>query len=252
MRSVAEASPASCRRTAGGARRLPRSGAPPDRDSRELCWVQDGRRPTADVRSVTPLEESSWRGSSPSGSAPRTRSPWPANAASRHRSPRDRTCKEVRPRSWWSNAPPAPRTSCRAGSVRPRAWALRFVLFVAAAYLLVRLIGLLRLMVIPVVVAMLLAALFQPVSAALRKRGMNRSLAAGLVLVAALVLVFGGLGLIVQTFVVAARQPHQQVSDGINEVQDWLARGPAAHVADPAQRLCRPDAAGAHREPGRA
>ena len=106
------------------------------------------------------------------------------------------------------------------------AWALRFILFVAAAYLLVRLVGLLRVVIIPVVVAILLAALFQPVSAALTKRGTNRSLAAGLVLIAALVLVFGGLGLIVRTFVSQLDTLTTQVSDGINEVQDWLSRGP--------------------------
>ena len=53
------------------------------------------------------------------------------------------------------------------------AWAWRFILFVAAAYLLLRLIGLLRVVIIPVVVAMLLAALFQPVAAALRRRGIE-------------------------------------------------------------------------------
>src|SRR5919107_195426 len=55
------------------------------------------------------------------------------------------------------------------------AWAWRIILFIAAAYLLVRLVGVLRVVVIPVVVALLLAALFQPVAAALRRRGMERA-----------------------------------------------------------------------------
>jgi predicted PurR-regulated permease PerM len=59
------------------------------------------------------------------------------------------------------------------------AWAWRIILFVAAGYLLLRLIGVLRVVVIPVVVALLLAALFEPAAAALRRRGVNRSLAAG-------------------------------------------------------------------------
>jgi predicted PurR-regulated permease PerM len=42
--------------------------------------------------------------------------------------------------------------------------------------------------------------MLEPIAAALRKRGVNRSLAAGLVLVTGLVVVFGGLTLIVQTF----------------------------------------------------
>src|SRR4051794_8318003 len=111
------------------------------------------------------------------------------------------------------------------------AWAWRFILFVVAAYLALRVVALLRVVVIPVVVAMLLAALFQPVAAALTRRGMKRSLAAGLVLIVALLLVFGGLGLIVRTFISQIDSLSAQVSDGIDEVQKWLAQGPL-HVSD--------------------
>jgi predicted PurR-regulated permease PerM len=106
------------------------------------------------------------------------------------------------------------------------AWALRFILLVAAAYLLLRLVSLLRVVLIPVAVAMLLAALFQPFAEFLRRRGLNRSLSAGLVVLAALVLVFGGLGLIIRTFIAEFGNLSTQVSEGIQEVQDWLARGP--------------------------
>jgi predicted PurR-regulated permease PerM len=106
------------------------------------------------------------------------------------------------------------------------AWALRFILIVAAAYLLLRLVSLLRVVIIPVVVAVLLAALFQPFAEFLRRRGLNRSLSAGLVVLAALVLVFGGLGLIVRTFISEFDNLSTQVSDGIQEVQTWLSQGP--------------------------
>jgi predicted PurR-regulated permease PerM len=106
------------------------------------------------------------------------------------------------------------------------AWAWRIILFIAAIYLLIRVVALLRVVVIPVVVALLLAALFQPVAAFLRRRGMNKSLAAGIVLLAALILVFGGLGLIVQTFITQLNDLTSQVGDGIDEVQSWLASGP--------------------------
>ncbi|AGL17770.1 hypothetical protein L083_4260 [Actinoplanes sp. N902-109] len=111
------------------------------------------------------------------------------------------------------------------------AWAWRFIAFVVAAYLLIRLVSLLRVVVIPVVVAILLAALFQPFSARLVRRGMKRSPAAALVLLAALVLVFGGLGLIVRTFISQIDNLSSQVSDGINEVQRWLSNGPL-HLTD--------------------
>jgi predicted PurR-regulated permease PerM len=106
------------------------------------------------------------------------------------------------------------------------AWAWRFILFVGAGYLLLRIISLLHVVIIPVVVAVLLAALFQPASAALVKRGMKRSLAAGLVLVAALLLVFGGLGLIIRTIIGQFDTLSTQVTEGIDEVQAWLSRGP--------------------------
>jgi len=106
------------------------------------------------------------------------------------------------------------------------AWAWRIILFIAAAYLLIRVVSLLRVVVIPVVVALLLAAMFEPVAAGLRKRGMNRSVAAGLVLVTALIVVFGGLTLIVQTFVSQLDDLSTQVADGLKEVQSWLAQGP--------------------------
>ena len=79
---------------------------------------------------------------------------------------------------------------------------------------------------IPVVVALLFAAMLEPIAAALRRRGVNRSLAAGLVLVTGLVAVFGGLALIVQTFLSQLDDLSAQVADGLDEVQNWLVRGP--------------------------
>ncbi len=114
--------------------------------------------------------------------------------------------------------PPAVRTA--------GAWAWRIILFVLAAYLFIQVLSALRIVVIPVVVALLLAALFEPVAAALRDRGWNRSVAAGLVLLAALVVVFGGLALIVQTFISQLDDLTAQVSKGITEVQHWLSQGP--------------------------
>ncbi|MEU7570122.1 AI-2E family transporter [Micromonospora sp. NPDC049240] len=106
------------------------------------------------------------------------------------------------------------------------AWAWRIILFVAAAYLLVRVVELLRVVVIPVAVALLLAALFEPLAAALRRRGVNRSLAAVLVLVTGLTVVFGGLTLIVRTFVSQLDDLSTQVGEGVDQVQGWLAQGP--------------------------
>jgi predicted PurR-regulated permease PerM len=106
------------------------------------------------------------------------------------------------------------------------AWAWRIILFLLAIYLFLRVVALLDVVVIPVVVAVLLAALFQPVVAWLRNRGTHRSLAAAVVLIGALVVVIGGLGLIINTFVSQLGTLGNQVGDGIDEVQKWLAQGP--------------------------
>ncbi|MEH1164120.1 AI-2E family transporter [Micromonospora sp. CPCC 205539] len=106
------------------------------------------------------------------------------------------------------------------------AWAWRVVLFIGATYLIIRVVGALRVVVIPVAVALLLAALFEPMAAALRRRGMNRSMAAVLVLVAGLTVVFGGLALIVQTFISQLDDLSTQVGEGVDQIQTWLAQGP--------------------------
>ncbi|WP_433058774.1 AI-2E family transporter [Dactylosporangium sp. CS-033363] len=111
------------------------------------------------------------------------------------------------------------------------AWAWRIVLFVLAIYLLLRVIAALRLMVIPVVVAILLAALLEPVAGLLRKRGVHRSLAAAIVLVAGLVVVFGGLGAIVTTFIAQFDTLTGRVGEGLNEIQSWLSSGPL-HISE--------------------
>ncbi|BEL05592.1 AI-2E family transporter [Actinoplanes sichuanensis] len=106
------------------------------------------------------------------------------------------------------------------------AWAWRVILLITCAYLLIRVVSLLQIVVVPVAIALLLAALLEPVSAALQRRGVNRSLAAGLVMVGGLLVVFGGLTLIVQTVISQLDDLSAQVADGLAEVQGWLSQGP--------------------------
>ncbi len=106
------------------------------------------------------------------------------------------------------------------------AWCWRILLFFAVGYLLMQVVARLNVVLIPVIVATLLAAMFQPVAAWLGKRGMGRTPAAALVLLTALLVVFGGLGLIINTFVSQLSKLTTQVSDGLREVQNWLSRGP--------------------------
>ncbi|WP_433085569.1 AI-2E family transporter [Dactylosporangium sp. CA-052675] len=111
------------------------------------------------------------------------------------------------------------------------AWAWRIVLFILAAYLLLKVIAALRLMVIPVAVAVLLAALLEPVAGWLRRHGLHRSLAAAIVLVGGLIVVFGGLGVIIYTFIAQFDNLSGRVGEGLGEIQRWLASGPL-HISE--------------------
>lgn len=106
------------------------------------------------------------------------------------------------------------------------AWAWRFLVLAAAGYVLFRAISTLSLVVIPVVVSLLLAALLQPVVAWLRERNWPRTLAAITVLVAGIGAVAGTLTVVIQAFVDGFSDLAEQVRQGIDEIRNWLVEGP--------------------------
>ncbi|WP_170324003.1 AI-2E family transporter [Cryptosporangium phraense] len=110
------------------------------------------------------------------------------------------------------------------------AWAWRLVIVAVVLYGLFWMISLLRVVVIPIVVALLLAALLEPAAGWLRKRGAPRALAAATILVFGLLLVFGTLALVVQAFINGLADLTDQVSQALNEGRDWLLSGPL-HVS---------------------
>ncbi|GAA2875773.1 AI-2E family transporter [Actinoplanes cyaneus] len=130
------------------------------------------------------------------------------------------------------NQPPTSSADVLPRGVRTAgAWSWRFILFVVAAYLFLRIVALLHIVLIPVAVAILLAALFQPLSAIMIRNGMKKSLAAGLVEITALLVVIGGLSLIIRTFISQFDNLSTRVSQGVDEVQRWLADSPL-HITD--------------------
>ena len=64
------------------------------------------------------------------------------------------------------------------------AWAWRFLVIAAAAYVIARVLGFLMVIVLPVVIALFIAALVEPVVSAMHRRGLPRGAAAGLMVVA--------------------------------------------------------------------
>jgi len=106
------------------------------------------------------------------------------------------------------------------------AWAWRLLILAGAGYVLILVIARTQLVLVPVAVAILLAALLQPLAGALVRRGTPRALAAALVLVGGLI----GIGLLVWLVVNQFRNGlgdlTNQVSGGLDEIQNWLITGP--------------------------
>ena len=106
------------------------------------------------------------------------------------------------------------------------AWAWRFLVIVAAGYLIARVLGFFAVITLPLVVALLIAALVTPVVAGLHRIGVPRRLAAVLVVIGgiafvALLLTFAG-----QQVAQGAADLADQVVEGLEEVRNWLQTGP--------------------------
>src|SRR5215207_9907746 len=106
------------------------------------------------------------------------------------------------------------------------AWAWRVVALAAAGWVLLQVIARTQLVLVPVLVALLLSALLQPIAAALVKRRVPRALATALVLLGGI----AGIGLLVWLVVDQFRNGlgdlTSQVEGGIEAIRDWLVTGP--------------------------
>jgi putative heme transporter len=80
--------------------------------------------------------------------------------------------------------------------------------------------------VIPVAVALLFAALLGPAVDALAKRGVPRGLATTVVLIGGLVVVGGVLTFVVNAFITGLPDLQTQISGSIDRIQHWLVNGP--------------------------
>jgi len=90
----------------------------------------------------------------------------------------------------------------------------------------------LKLVVVPLIIALLLSALLSPaVGFLLRRIKLPRSLATAVVLVAGLAAVAGTLTLVIRQFVAGAPELGRNASNGIRQIRDWLETGPL-HLSD--------------------
>ncbi len=106
------------------------------------------------------------------------------------------------------------------------AWAWRLLVIAAAGYLLARVLGFFAVITLPLVIALLIAALVTPVVRALHAIGVPRRLAAAFVVV-------GGIAFIAALLTFAGQQVAQGAADladqvvrGLEEIRDWLQTGP--------------------------
>ncbi|WP_432984967.1 AI-2E family transporter [Dactylosporangium sp. CA-233914] len=107
------------------------------------------------------------------------------------------------------------------------AWSWRLLILIAAAAVLLWLVGRLRTVLIPLSIALLLSALLAPMMGVLRRRvKLPPSLAAFLVLVMGLAAVAGVLTLVVSEFVAGFPALAEKASIGVQQIQDWLTNGP--------------------------
>jgi predicted PurR-regulated permease PerM len=106
------------------------------------------------------------------------------------------------------------------------AWTWRLLVLAAGVYALATVAARLSTVLIPVAVALLLAALLHRPVAYLRAQGAPRSLSAAVVLVGGLAVVGGTLGVVVDAMVNGFADLSSNVTQGVDKVRDWLVEGP--------------------------
>jgi putative heme transporter len=105
------------------------------------------------------------------------------------------------------------------------AWSWRFVVIVIAGYLVATAIGFFSLVVLPLVVALFVAALVMPIVEAL-SHVLHRGVAAFLVVVGVIGVVALMLTFATQQVIEGATNLADQVVSGLDQIRDWLRDGP--------------------------
>lgn len=111
------------------------------------------------------------------------------------------------------------------------AWSWRLIVIGLLGWALLRVIGTIRIVIIPLIIALLLSALLAPAVRWLLRARFPASLATALVLVAGLAAVVGTLTLVINEFISGAPDLADNAARGIQQIQDWLRNGPL-HLSD--------------------
>ena len=111
------------------------------------------------------------------------------------------------------------------------AWSWRFLVIVLAGLVLAKAVAMFALVVIPVVIALLLAALGAPLVRGLRRVGLPNGLAAIAVVLSGLAVIGLLLTFAGQQVANGANDLAAQVAEGLGQIRDWLTTGPL-HATD--------------------
>lgn len=111
------------------------------------------------------------------------------------------------------------------------AWSWRLIVIGVVAWALLKIVGTIRIVIIPLAVALLLSALLAPAVGWLLRARLPRSLATAVVLVGGLAAVIGTLTLVVNEFIQGVPELSEKSSEGVRQIQNWLKTGPL-HLSD--------------------
>jgi predicted PurR-regulated permease PerM len=111
------------------------------------------------------------------------------------------------------------------------AWSWRLIVVGVVGWALLRFIGIVSIVVIPLAIALLLSALLAPAVGWLLKLRLPRSFATFLVLVCGLAGVAGTLTLVVNQFINGVPELTRNATEGVRQIQEWARTGPL-HLSD--------------------
>lgn len=106
------------------------------------------------------------------------------------------------------------------------AWSWRLLVVGVVGWALLRVVSTVRVVVIPLLIALLLSALLAPAVGWLLRARLPRSLATAVVLIGGLAAVIGTLTMVVNEFINGLPQLSEKTTAGIRQLQDWLKNGP--------------------------
>ncbi|MEU8116892.1 AI-2E family transporter, partial [Micromonospora sp. NPDC048947] len=102
------------------------------------------------------------------------------------------------------------------------AWCWRLIVIGVVAWALLRIVGTVKIVIIPLAIALLLSALLAPAVGWLLRIRFPRSLATAVVLVGGLAAVIGTLTLVVNEFIRGVPELSEKSSEGVRQIQNWL------------------------------